>query len=67
MSIRQQYPNLDADVALLRAGDNDLSGIMAGSVRGDGATGNVVYQLAGPGELTYADAVDQLAKEEAER
>lgn len=64
MGIRQQYPNLDADVALLRAGDNDLRQIVAGSVHSDGVTGNIVYRVAGPGEISYADALDRLAAEE---
>jgi hypothetical protein len=63
MGIRQQFPNLDADVALLRAGDNDLSQIVAGTVHSDDVTGNIVYRVARPGEITYAAALAQLATE----
>jgi CRISPR/Cas system endoribonuclease Cas6 (RAMP superfamily) len=66
MSIRSEYPTLAEDVALLRAGDNDLAQVVAGSVHSDGVTGNVTYRVAGPGERTYAQALEELAREEAE-
>ncbi|WP_158372548.1 hypothetical protein [Cellulosimicrobium cellulans] len=66
MSIRDQYPNVDAELALLAEGDNDPDQIVAGSLHIEEPTGNTVFTYAGPGDVTYGDLARSLAIEDSQ-